>query len=136
MGMRGTCSAGFMLSAEGEPDQVLGVPYPRIHAQSMMPIAHLTWSAVWSGIAAGAVERARSFLRTASRRSGGQLPPGAAQLTRATSSLAALRSMVAAHLRRFEQVGESGERLEALEFQSSMNLLKVNASELAMATVM
>jgi acyl-CoA dehydrogenase len=136
MGMRGTCSAGFMLSAEGGPDQVLGVPYPRIHAQSMMPIAHLTWSAVWSGIAAGAVERARSFLRTASRRSGGQLPPGAAQLTRATSSLAALRSMVAAHLRRFEQVGESEERLEALEFQSAMNLLKVNASELALEMVM
>jgi acyl-CoA dehydrogenase len=135
MGMRGTCSAGFMLSAEGEPDQVLSVPYPRIHAYSMMPIAHLTWSAVWSGVAAGAVERARSFLRAASRRSNGQLPPGAAQLTRATSSLAALRSMVAGHLRRFEGC-ESAERLEALEFQSAMNLLKVNASELALETVM
>jgi acyl-CoA dehydrogenase len=135
MGMRGTCSAGFMLSAEGEPDQVLSVPYPRIHAHSMMPIAHLTWSAVWSGVAADAVERARSFLRAASRRGNGQLPPGAAQLTRATSSLAALRSMVAAHLRRFECC-ESAERLEALEFQSAMNLLKVNASELALETVM
>ena len=47
LGMRGTCSAGFMLTAEGEPEQVVPVPYQRIHAQSMMPVAHLTWSGVW-----------------------------------------------------------------------------------------
>ena len=55
----------------------------------MMPVAHLTWSGVWAGIAAGAVERARAFVRNAARRAGGQLPPGAAHLTRA--------SRVAAH---------------------------------------
>jgi acyl-CoA dehydrogenase len=68
LGMRGTCSAGFMLMAEGEPEQVVPMSYQKIHAQSMMPVAHLTWSGVWSGVAAGAVERARTFLRTASRR--------------------------------------------------------------------
>jgi acyl-CoA dehydrogenase len=136
LGMRGTCSAGFMLMAEGEPAQVLPVPYRKIHAQSMMPIAHLTWSGVWSGVAAGAVERARAFLRTAARRSGGQLPPGAAHLTRATASLRTLRGMVASHLQRFEAMAGREEGLEALEFQAAMNLIKVNASELALATVM
>ena len=63
LGMRGTCSAGFVLKGEGDAEQVLPVPYPKILSQSMMPIAHLTWSGVWSGVAAGAVERARSFLR-------------------------------------------------------------------------
>jgi acyl-CoA dehydrogenase len=136
LGMRGTCSAGFMLVAEGEPEQVVPVPYQRIHAQSMMPVAHLTWSGVWSGVAAGAVERARAFLRTAARRSGGQLPPGAAHLTRATASLRTLRSMVASHLQRFEAMAGREEELETLEFQAAMSLVKVNASELALATVM
>jgi acyl-CoA dehydrogenase len=129
-------AAGFMLMAEGEPAQVLPVPYQKIHAQSMMPIAHLTWSGVWSGVAAGAVERARAFLRTAARRSGGQLPPGAAHLTRATASLRTLRGMVASHLQRFEAMAGREEELEALEFQAAMNLVKVNASELALAVVM
>ena len=52
-----------------------------------MPVAHLTWSAVWAGIAAGAVDRARAFVRNAARGSDGQLPPGAAHLTRASASL-------------------------------------------------
>jgi acyl-CoA dehydrogenase len=136
LGMRGTCSAGFALKGTGDAEQVLPVPYPKILSQSMMPIAHLTWSGVWSGVAAGAVERARTFLRTASRRSGGQLPPGAAHLTRATGSLRTLRGLVGSELQRFEKAAASEEELERMEFQAALNLLKVNASELAVATVM
>jgi acyl-CoA dehydrogenase len=136
MGMRGTCSAGFALKGAGAAEQVLPVPYPKILSQSMMPIAHLTWSGVWSGVAAGAVERARGFLRTASRKSNGQLPPGAAHLTRATGSLRTLRGLVASELQRFESIATNEDELERLEFQAALNLLKVNASELAIATVM
>ena len=131
-----TLSVGFMLAAAGEPGQVVPAAYPKIHSQSMMPIAHLTWSGVWSGVAAGAVERARAFLRAAARRGGGQLPPGASHLTRATASLRSLRGMVASQLQRFEAIAASEDELERLEFQAAMNLLKVNASELALATVM
>ena len=49
----------------------------RIHAQTMMPVAHLVWSAAWAGIATSAVERARAFVRKAAHRSGGTLPPAA-----------------------------------------------------------
>jgi acyl-CoA dehydrogenase len=133
LGMRGTCSNGFMLKGAGESRQVLPDPYQAIHTQTMMPVAHLTWSGVWSGIAAGAVERARRFVRSAARHSNGQLPPGAAHLTRATISLRTLRGIVALALQRFE-TSERAE-LESLDFQTSMNLLKVNASELAIATV-
>jgi acyl-CoA dehydrogenase len=136
LGMRGTCSAGFALKAAGDAEQVLPVPYAKILSQSMMPIAHLTWSGAWCGVAAGAVERARAFLRTASRRSGGQMPPGAAHLTRATGSLRTLRGLVASELQRFEAVADNEEELERIEFQAPLNLLKVNASELAVATVM
>jgi acyl-CoA dehydrogenase len=136
LGMRGTCSSGFKLSATGERGQILPEPYETIHVQTMMPVAHLTWSSAWAGIAAGAVERARLFVREAARRSNGQLPPGAAHLTRANATLRTLRALVASSLQRFEAAGADERALEALDFQTSMNLLKVNASELAIATVM
>ncbi len=136
MGMRGTCSTGFKVSGSGVPDQVLPVPYDQIHKHSMMPIAHLTWSAAWSGAAAGAVGRARQFVRNAARHSNGQLPPGAAHLTRAVMSLRALRAQVASSLRRFEEAGTRAEILESLDFQTALTLHKVNASEMSIETVM
>ena len=51
LGMRGTCSRGFTLKATGDADQILPEPYERIHARTMVPFAHLTWSAVWARIA-------------------------------------------------------------------------------------
>ena len=65
--MRGTCSAGFKLEAAGAAEQILPEPYQKIHAHTVMPVAHLTWSAVWTGIAPSAVERARAFVRKAAR---------------------------------------------------------------------
>jgi acyl-CoA dehydrogenase len=134
--MRGTCSSGFKLRASGERGQILPEPYEAIHVHTMMPVAHLTWSSAWAGIAAGAVERARLFVREAARRANGQLPPGAAHLTRANATLRTLRALVASNLQRFEAASADERALEALDFQTSMNLLKVNASELAIATVM
>jgi acyl-CoA dehydrogenase len=135
LGMRGTCSAGFKLDAVGRAEQVLPQSYQKIHAHTGMPVAHLTWSAVWSGIAASAVERARLFVRQAARQQGGQLPPGAAHLTRAIASLRVLRATVTSALRRYEAIAPDDGELESLDFQTTMNLLKVNASELAISTV-
>jgi acyl-CoA dehydrogenase len=135
LGMRGTCSAGFVLRGSGEPAQVLPAPYQEIHTRSMLPIAHLTWASVWTGVAAGAVDRARAFLRNA-RRSGSQTPPGAAHLIRATASLQTLRALVAGSLARYEAAAERPDDLDSLAFQTAMSLLKVNASETALATVM
>jgi len=135
-GMRGTCSEGFKLRAAATEQQILPLGYDKIHARTTMPVAHLAWSSAWAGIAAAAVERARAFVRQAAQRSGGALPPAAAHLTRATATLRTLRSLVAASLRRFEAAADDAAALESIEFQSGMNLLKVNASELAVATVM
>jgi acyl-CoA dehydrogenase len=136
LGMRGTCSAGFAFTGHGEPEQVLPEPYQKIHSQTMMPVAHLTWTSVWAGVAAGAVDRARQFVRNAARNANGQMPPGAAQLTRATASLKALRAMVASNLQRYENAALQEGALETLDFQTSLNMLKVSGSELAISTVM
>jgi acyl-CoA dehydrogenase len=136
LGMRGTCSSGFKLKATGESGQILPEPYEAIHPQTMLPVAHLTWSGAWTGVAAGAVERARLFVREAARRADGQLPPGAAHLTRANASLRTLRALVASVAQRFENAASDAGELESVDFQTAMNLLKVNASELAITTVM
>ncbi len=135
-GMRGTCSSGFKLIASGLREQIVPASYEKIHSHTMMPFAHLAWSGAWAGIAAAAVDRARGFVRKAAHRSGGALPPGAAHLTRATASLRTLRSLIAAAVRRFEAASADVAVLESLEFQTGMNMHKVSASELAVATVM
>jgi acyl-CoA dehydrogenase len=136
LGMRGTCSSGYALKAQGAPGQVLPEPYQQIHSQTMMPVANLTWSSVWTGIAADAVDRAKGFVRKAARGAGGQTPPGAMNLTRATASLRTLRGIVASALTQYENAARHPEAMATMDFQVSMNLLKVNASELAIATVM
>lgn len=136
LGMRGTCSGGFKLVASGSSEQILPEGYEQIHAQTMMPVAHLMWSGAWAGIAAGAIDRARAFVRKAAAKSDGKLPPGAAHLTRANASLRTLRSLVSAALQRFETASSDAATLELIDFQTAMNLHKVNASELAVAAVM
>ena len=136
LGMRGTCSAGFTLRASGEGDQVLPDPYGKIHTQTMAPVAHLAWAGVWAGIAAGAVERAQSFVRQAARQAKGQLPPGAAHFTKANASLRVLRDLIGSSLRRFEQAADDERTLASVDFQTMVNLTKVDASELAVSVVM
>ena len=99
----------------GEAGQILPEPYQKIHAQTGMPVAHLTWSAVWAGAAATAVERARTFIRSAARSANGQVPPGAAHLTRASLSLRALRGVIASTLARYERVLSDERVLESLD---------------------
>jgi len=132
--MRGTCSAGFTLRATGEAGQVLPVPYETIHAQSMVPTAHILWSSAWAGVAAAAVERARRYVRKAARN--GETPPSAAYFTRANASLRALRALIATSLARYEAIADDPEALAAMDFQSQIALLKVDASELAVQAVM
>jgi acyl-CoA dehydrogenase len=136
LGMRGTCSAGFTLKATGEAAQILPVGYDKIHSQTMTPVAHLSWAGVWTGIAAAAVERARLFIRSAARNANGQQPPGAAHLTTATSSLMVLRNLMDSGLRRYEEAAEDESALASLDLQTAINLIKVEASELAVAIVL
>jgi acyl-CoA dehydrogenase len=136
LGMRGTCSEGYTLKASGVAGQIVPDPYEIIHAQTMVPFAHLLWGSVWTGIAASATARAQAFIRQAMRTGNGQLPPGAPQFTKALSSLRTLRGMLATSLRNYERHMGDPKALASLEFQSMITLTKVEASELATAIVM
>jgi acyl-CoA dehydrogenase len=136
LGMRGTCSAGFELKVQAPADRIFPESYEKIHAQTMTPVAHLCWSSVWAGIAAASVDRAQRFIRKAARGANGQMPPGAAHFTAARMSLAKLRAVITANLDNYAAREHDDRALSAIDFQSSINLLKVEASELAVETVM
>ena len=135
LGMRGTCSEGYTLKANASAEQILPEPYENIHSRTMVPCAHLLWGSVWTGIAAGATARAQAFVRNAMRH-GGQLPPGAPQFTRALATLRTLRGMLCTSIRKYEACMDDPQALAALDFQTLITLTKVEASELAAATVM
>jgi acyl-CoA dehydrogenase len=136
LGMRGTRSEGFTLRAKASAEQILADPYEMIHAQTMVPYAHLLWGSVWAGIAAAATAKAQAFIRQAARQSKGQLPPGAPHLPQCIKSLQALRGVLASALASYEHALSDATALASLEFQSMITLTKVQASELAVAVVL
>ncbi len=136
MGMRGTCSEGYTLRASGSAEQIVPDAYEIIHAQTMVPTAHLLWGSVWAGVAADATLRAQAFIRQAARQANGQLPPGAPQFTKVIASLRTLRAMLGNSMRVYERCMDDPKALSALEFQSMITLTKVEASELALSIVL
>jgi len=136
LGMRGTCSTGFELTVDCPADRIVPDSYDRIHVQTMTPFAHLCWSSAWAGIAAAAVDRAQRFIRKAARGAGGQMPPAAAHYTAAKRSLAKLRAMITTNMDAFAACEHDERTLASLDFNASITLLKVEASELALETVM
>jgi acyl-CoA dehydrogenase len=136
LGMRGTHSEGFTLRAHAAAAQILPEPYEKIHPLTMVPHAHLLWGSVWAGIAAAAATKAQTFIRHAARQASGQMPPGAAHFTQAMSSLRMLRGVLRAALRAYEAILSDEKAIASLDFQSMITLTKVQASELAVATVL
>jgi acyl-CoA dehydrogenase len=136
LGMRGTHSEGFTLRARAAAEQIMPEPYERIHAQTMVLFTHLFLGSVWAGIAAAAAGKAQAFIRHAARGSNGQMPPGAAHFTQAVSTLRTLRGVLAANLRSYEAIMSDDKAISSLEFQAMITLTKVQASELAVTTVL
>ncbi|BAO91738.1 acyl-CoA dehydrogenase family protein [Caballeronia cordobensis] len=94
LGMRGTCSEGHRLVASGTAEQILPTPFSKIADESMLPVSHTLWSAVWCGIASDATNRAHQFFRNQARGKPA-LPPSAARL----SQVLTLIKMMQARLR-------------------------------------
>jgi len=138
LGMRATCSEGFLLTATAAAEQVLPKPFHEIAVQSMLATAHVLWGSVWFGIAADALSRAHASVRATARRMppnfAGPLP-GAARLAEATAKLQAFKSTLVAHIERFETAKRDDDDLNSINFAIEMNNLKVVASTMAVDVV-
>ena len=133
LGMRGTCSPGYVVSAEFLPEQVLSTPFARVSAESMVPVSHILWSHLWLGIATDAFDRARAFVRASARQKPGQPLPAAQRLSHLMSELSLLRAEVGLGLREFMEASEEPgrERLSTIACALRFNNLKIAASEQA-----
>jgi acyl-CoA dehydrogenase len=133
IGMRGTCSPGFLVRARFAQEQVLTAPFSTVMNQSLVPLSHILWSFVWLGIATDAFDRGRAFVREAARRKPGEPVPAAHSLSRVMSELTMLRAEVQSALRDFVAwSGEPGrERLGTMGSVLRFNNLKLAASEQA-----
>ena len=135
LGMRGTCSDGYTLTITADPAQLLDAPYAEISAQTMLPVSHITWAALWLGIATAACSRARIVLRRRTVPNAAAPPGGAARLVEALAQLQSLRSQVADAVRRFDRVAHDADALSSIPFALTMNQLKLAVSTGAAAIV-
>ena len=135
LGMRGTCSPGFRLQAQGPEEQILPQPFADIAAQTMVPYSHVLWSSLWWGIAADAVARAADLVRGSARRHPGTVPANASALAQVSAELQAMRNnwrAVAAELDELEAGGAEGRRqLNSIGWSLKLNHLKIGASDAA-----
>jgi acyl-CoA dehydrogenase len=128
LGFRGTCSNGFLLRAVGHLDQVLTDPYGEISSSTMLPTSHVVWAAVWLGIAADAVDVARSHVRNEARRKPGTTPPAAVRLADLMGTYEEFRSLVRARASEYEVALDDADVLASMGFALRMNSLKTSAS--------
>jgi acyl-CoA dehydrogenase len=131
LGMRGTCSPGFVVRAEVSTEQALPTAFATIATETMVPVSHLLWAHVWLGIATDAFDRARAFVRAAARRAPGEPVPAAVKLSHVMTQLAMLRAEVHTALDEFLTADEDKDRLGTMAFALHFNNLKLAASEQA-----
>jgi acyl-CoA dehydrogenase len=135
LGFRGTCSPGFRLVAEGELGLVLDDPFGEIAAQTMLPVSHVLWSSVWLGIAAAAVERARTYVQSEARKKPGVTPPGATRLAELSVIHQQMSEMVRGAARRYDEKCADPDALSSMGFAIAMNNVKLSASTLVVDIV-
>jgi acyl-CoA dehydrogenase len=132
LGMRGTCSPGFIAKAEFSTEQILPAPFSTISAEAMTPVSHILWSHVWLGISTDAFDRARAFVKAAARRKPGEPLPAAIRLSELMGELSLLRAVVGLALREYCDLRD-GDRAKLSEMATILrfNNLKIASSEQA-----
>ncbi|MDW3681316.1 acyl-CoA dehydrogenase family protein [Cupriavidus sp. CV2] len=135
LGMRGTCSNGFRLEARGACEQILPVAFGEIADDTMTPVSHILWAALWTGIAGDAVQRAKAFFQGQARARPGSLPPSATRVADAVAMVQMMEGrleLALAHQRQ-RHAGLSVSALFSLA--AEMNGLKTSVSTMAIEAV-
>ena len=135
LGLRGTCSAGYVLETTVPATYVLADGYDDISAHTMLPVSHILWSSLWLGIATDAVNRARAFVRDAARRKPGSVPAGATRLAETVGALQTMRAGVHDAARTYDAIHDDRDALSSMGFALRMNGLKVQSATLVVQIV-
>ncbi len=132
LGFRGTCSSGFNVSAIAHKDQVLPIPFADILSQTMHPVAHLTWASLWSGIAADAVNIARTAVKKSALQNIDMPPISAIRLGEVDSVLQTMRNNISVCETEYNQLLEKNDAnaFTNFGFGIRINNLKISSSQL------
>ncbi|WP_196159538.1 acyl-CoA dehydrogenase family protein [Reinekea sp. G2M2-21] len=137
LGFRGTCSSGFILKGSGSKDQILPTPFALVLSHSMHPVSHLTWGSLWTGIAQGAVNKARQSVRDMMRRSNEMPQITAIRLAELDEVLFSMKGGVQMALKEYQSILDSQNlyKAEKYGFSTQINNVKTRCSELIVDVV-
>jgi acyl-CoA dehydrogenase len=133
LGMRGTCSPPFKVTADVAKLQVLPDPFSEIASLTMVPYSHVSWSSGWLGIASDAVSIARQMLRKDARKRPGHVPFGSGRLVDAVNALQGMRANILEHSSEYARLIGSPEGaavLSSVPYALRINNLKLASSQL------
>jgi acyl-CoA dehydrogenase len=132
LGFRGTCSSGFTLHATGSVDQIIPTPFADILGETMHPFSHIVWAALWTGMAAGAANKARAFVRAEARKNPNLPPTSALRLAELDSTLQEMRSNVEAAVTAYQAKLDEQDKdaFSDFGFTIRVNNLKLSSSRL------
>lgn len=135
LGMRGTCSRGFLLEGRGHVEQVFPKPFSDIAGKTILPVSHILWGSVWLGIATDAVHRGQKFYRKQARSAPDALTQSGARLSNAVGLLRTMESAISEALRTYEQEEKAGAGSPLSGSALYWNDLKIRMSTMALDIV-
>jgi acyl-CoA dehydrogenase len=132
LGFRGTCSAGFVLTAGGSAEQVMPTPFSEILSRTMHPYSHIVWGSLWLGIATDAVNHARGFVRAEARRNPSIPPTSSLRLAEVDIVLQGMRNNIAAAVSDYHRLlsDDTPDASSGFGFAIRINNLKLASSTL------
>ncbi|MCY0389419.1 acyl-CoA/acyl-ACP dehydrogenase [Robbsia sp. Bb-Pol-6] len=135
LGMRGTCSGGFMLEGRGHVQQVFQTPFSEIASSTILPVSHVLWASVWLGIATDAVRRGQKYFRKQARSGSSAVTQSGLRLANALGLLRTMEASVHSALLFYED--QQGANAEALSFGAALRMddLKIRMSNMALEIV-
>jgi len=128
MGLRGTCSRAFLLTAEVDEELVYPVPFSVIGSAGGLQGQLLFLSAVWVGLAEASAEKAHRYVRAASKRNPEVTPPSALRLAELSAVLEQDRALLDSVARAIDDA--DAESIEDPALLASLRTLKISTSRM------
>ncbi len=132
LGFRGTCSSGFVVTGKADIEQIMPIPFTDALSQTMHPYSHVVWASLWSGIAASAVGKARSYVKNAVRKNPTAPPISSIRLGEVDTALTTMKNNVAASTKEYADLlnANNPDAFSNFSFATRINNLKISSSQL------
>jgi acyl-CoA dehydrogenase len=126
LGLRGTCSQAFVLSAEVDEDLIYPIPFSTIGSAGGLQAQLLFLSAVWVGLAEASAAKAHAYVRAAARRSPDVTPPSALRLAELSTELEQDRALLDTVARAVDAA--DADTIDSPALMASLRTLKITTS--------